>query len=213
MIRINLLPSHFKPKTKGVREFVFLYVASVVIVAAVMGYLWVTQRNQLQDLNKRLTELEKQVKDYANYENTLKELQKKQEVIAAKTKVVEDLRLDRDKTVRLLALLGALVPPDLIWFERLDESGNVVKINGIAKSNDAIVEFMRNLESSPYIAKGSVNLDHSRQSSQKDMKLRQFQLSCRFIPFSGVRQQLKAQTSPPPATDTKADTKADAKVN
>lgn len=199
MIRINLLPSRYKSKTKGAKEFVILYVASVVVVLGLMGYLWISQRNELKTLNIRLAELEKEVKDYANYETTLQELKKKQQVIAAKTQVVEDLRKDRDKMVRLLAVFASLVPPDLVWFERFNESGEVITINGIAKSNDAIVEFMRNLESSLYIAKGTLNLDHSRQSAQANMKLRQFQLSCRFVPFSDVQQQLKAQTSPPPS--------------
>jgi Tfp pilus assembly protein PilN len=66
-------------------------------------------------------------------------------------------------------------------------------LNGIAQSNEAVVELMRNLEASPYIQKGSVNLIHSRQSLVSDMKLREFQITYRFFPFSEIVQQAKGQ--------------------
>jgi type IV pilus assembly protein PilN len=65
----------------------------------------------------------------------------------------------------------------------------------VALSNESIADFMRNLESSPYVEKGSVNLTHSRQKVISNMKLREFQVTYRFYPFSEVQKQLKAQAS------------------
>jgi type IV pilus assembly protein PilN len=71
------------------------------------------------------------------------------------------------------------------------QAGNSVTIDGVAQSNEAIVEFMRNLESSPFIEKGSVNLVHSKQLAVKDMKLREFQLTYRYYLFSEVQKKSK----------------------
>ena len=54
---------------------------------------------------------------------------------------------------------------------------------------------MRNLESSPYVEKGSVNLVQSRQTVINEKKLREFQLNYRFFPFSEVLKRLKSQQS------------------
>jgi hypothetical protein len=45
------------------------------------------------------------------------------------------------------------------------------------------------------VEKGSVNLTHSRQKVISNMKLREFQVTYRFYPFSEVQKQLKAQAS------------------
>jgi len=137
-------------------------------------------------------ELSRQVRDLEDFEKKLAELKAKKDIVARKSEVVENLRRDRDKMVRLLAVLAVSTPVDQIWFERLQESGNGVTITGTAKSDDAIVEFMRNLEASPYIAPGSVSLRHSRKKGD----LRDFQLSCGFVPYSAVQQKLKAAASP-----------------
>jgi type IV pilus assembly protein PilN len=83
------------------------------------------------------------------------------------------------------------VPPEKMWFNKMVQTNNAVTIDGVAQSNEAIVEFMRNLESSPYIEKGSINLVQSKQLALKEMKLRDFQLTYRFYSFSEVQKKLK----------------------
>ena len=61
-------------------------------------------------------------------------------------------------------------------------------LNGIALSNESIADFMRNLESSPYVVKGTVNLTHSRQMVVAARKLREFQITYQFAPFSQVQK-------------------------
>jgi len=192
MIRVNLLPSKFKSKTAGAKEYIAICVLCLIVAVLAVGYLWTEQNKRVAQLNRKLAELDRQVRDLADFEKKLAELKAKKDIVARKSEVVENLRQDRDKMVRLLAVLAVSTPVDQIWFERLQESGNGVTITGTAKSDDAIVEFMRNLEASPYIAPGSVSLRHSRKKGD----LRDFQLSCGFVPYSAVQQKLKAAASP-----------------
>jgi type IV pilus assembly protein PilN len=60
-------------------------------------------------------------------------------------------------------------------------------------SNETIAEFMRSLESSPYVDKGSVNLVHSRLTNIGGVRLREFRMTCIISPFSVVQERLKAQ--------------------
>jgi type IV pilus assembly protein PilN len=189
MIRINLLPTKFKSKTKGAKEFIALCALVLAVLVLVCGYVWTSQNATINHLDKRLADLKRQVRDLSDFEKKLKELQARKAIIAKKSQVVEDLRRDRDKMVRLLAVFAVNAPAERMWFERFQQSGNSITINGIAKSDDTIVEFMRNLEASPYIAAGSVNLRHSRKSGE----LRQFQLSCRFVPYSVVQKRIQPE--------------------
>ena len=127
--------------------------------------------------------LQQEVSKYAKFELALQQLTKRKELVDRKRQIIKDLQNDRDAVVRMLALLSIQVPPEKMWFDKLAQTGNSVTLEGVAQSNEAIVEFMRNLESSPYIEKGSINLVQSRQFAVKEMKLREFQLTYRFYPL------------------------------
>ncbi|NTV41867.1 MAG: hypothetical protein HGA63_01055 [Syntrophobacteraceae bacterium] len=194
MIQINLLPVKAKKRKESAKQLFSLYLLSIVLAALIMGYLWYAKNSEIAMLEKRLAQLQQEVQQYAKYEGMLQEMTKKKESIEKKRNVIFDLQKDRDSIVRIMALLSVQIPPEKLWFERLSQSGNSVSLDGVALSNEAIVEFMRNLESSPYVQKGSVNLTHSRQTTMSNKKLREFQVTYRFYPFSEV-QKMKTQPS------------------
>lgn len=195
MIQINLLPVKAKKKRESAKQLFSLYLLSIVLAALIMGYLWYAKNNEIVTLEKRLTQLQEEAKQYAKYDAMLQEMTKKKEAIEKKKNVIFDLQKDRDAIVRIMALLSVQVPPEKLWFERLSQSGNAISLDGVALSNEAIVEFMRNLESSPYIQKGSVNLTHSRQTTMSNKKLREFQVTYKFYPYSEVANLIKTQPS------------------
>lgn len=195
MIQINLLPVKATKKRESAKQLFSLYLLSIVLVLLIMGYLWYAKKGEIDMLNRRLTQLQQEVKQYEKYEAMLQEMTKKKEAIEKKRNVILDLKKDRDAVVRIMALLSIQVPPDKLWFERFSQSGNSIALDGVALSNEAIVEFMRNLESSPYVQKGSVNLTHSRQTTLSNRKLREFQVTYRFYPFSEIQKQTKTQPS------------------
>lgn len=191
MIQINLLPVRVQKRKEGARKFASIYLLTVCLALAVIGALWITYANQISARQSELAVIQQEVNKYAKYEAALQELTKRKELIDKKRQTIAELQNDRDSVVRMLALLSIQVPPEKMWFNKLVQTSNSVTIEGVAQTNEAIVEFMRNLESSPYIEKGSINLVQSKQLAIKEMKLRDFQLTYRFYPFSEVQKKLK----------------------
>jgi type IV pilus assembly protein PilN len=191
MIQINLLPAKVKKKTEVGVPFAPLYVASIVIAALVIGYLWFTSASEVDRLNARVAQLNQEVSKLARFDAMLKELTAKKDLIDKKRAIIKDLKKDRDSLVRALALLSIQAPPDKMWFDKLTKAANTITLDGVALSNEAIVEFMRNLESSPYVEPGSISLVHSRQTTIRNMKLREFEVVYRFLSFSDVKSKLK----------------------
>ena len=191
MIQINLLPVRVQKRKEGARQIASVYLLTIVLAMALIGFLWISYDRQIVSRQNELSALQQEVKKYAKFESALQELTKRKDLITRKLLITKDLQGDRDAVVRMLALLSIQVPPEKMWFDKLAQAGNSVTLEGVAQSNEAIVEFMRNLESSPYIEKGSINLVLSRQFAVKEMKLREFQLSYRFYPYSEVQKKLK----------------------
>jgi type IV pilus assembly protein PilN len=189
MIQINLLPLRARKRRGGTaNQFLLGYAAAVVLTFFTIGYVWISQSNEAGALNGQLRQVQNEVAKYTHFETLLNDLQQKKDLVDKKRAIIEELQRDRDTTVRILALLGVQIPQDEMWFERLTQTSNTITIDGVALSNEAVAEFMRNLESSPYVQKGSVNLIHSRQTVMNDMKLREFQVTYRFFPFSEVQK-------------------------
>jgi type IV pilus assembly protein PilN len=191
MIQINLLPVRLKKQKEGARQIASIYLLTIVLAGAVMGYFWFYYDIQINARKNELSSLQKEVGKYAKFEVALQQIQNRKILVDRKRQVIKDLQNDRDAVVRMLALLSIQVPPEKMWFEKMTQTGPSVILDGVAQSNEAIVEFMRNLESSPYIEKGSINLVLSRQFAVKEMKLREFQLTYRFHPYSDVQKKLK----------------------
>jgi type IV pilus assembly protein PilN len=192
MIRINLLPFRVRIRKENVRQFISVYLLSVVLVLVSICYLWIRQTNQISVLDSRLKELTREADSFAKYEKILQELLRKKEIIETKRQIIGDLQKDRDKLVRILALMSISLPAERVWFEKLLQSGNSITVEGIALSNETIAEFMRNLEVSPYVVRGSINLLHSRLTAMGGMKLREFRLTCTLLSYSDFQEKLKA---------------------
>ena len=191
MIQINLLPVRVQKRKEGARQIASIYLLTVVLALAIIGFLWKYEDDQIAARQNELSALKQEVSKYAKFEAALQELSRRKELVDRKRQIITDLQKDRDAVVRMLALLSIQVPPEKMWFDKLAQTGYAVTLDGVAQSNEAIVEFMRNLESSPYIEKGSINLVLSRQLAVREIKLREFQLTYRFYPYSEVQKKLK----------------------
>lgn len=196
MIQINLLPVRTKKKSRDAsRHFIPIYLTGVVLLIVVVCYFWVTRNNEISALNEKSQKLDKEIAAFAKYETILQSLTQRKEVLEKKSKIIGDLQKDRDSVVRILAMLSINVPPEKLWLDKMNQTGNVMTLHGMALSNEAVAEFLKNLELSPYVEKGSVNLAHSRQTVLKNMKLREFQVMYRFHPFSQVQKLLEKKAS------------------
>jgi Tfp pilus assembly protein PilN len=103
-------------------------------------------------------------------------IKQEKQVLEKKLAVIADLERGRVFTVKLLAEIAAQVPVGSMWLEKLTQSEGGIQIEGKAKDNFAIVQLMKNLESSPYIH--AVDLVSSKQIEEAQIKLQYFQISC-----------------------------------
>jgi type IV pilus assembly protein PilN len=195
MIRINLLPLRAKKRKVTVRHFVLAYLATIATSLSIIGGVALYQETKIHSLNNQLAQVKAEVEQYAKYEQLLQEVTKKKQIIDKKLEIIRDLQRDRDTIARLMALISAEVPPEKIWLERVVQTANSMTLDGVAVSNEAVAEFMRNLESSPYVVRGTVNLTHSRQTLMNNMKLREFQLTYQFVRFSQLPKSSKKEGS------------------
>lgn len=193
MIRLNLLRERRVAKPKSLMWQFWLYLVVVLITLGGVGAVWFFQSKELEKLAMEKARLDAEIKTYEKYDKLLKELQAKLDDVKKRTEVITTLVTDRDDVVRLIALMAILVPEENMWFEEIRFAGGSVNLSGFAKSNETIVEFMRNLEASYFVPKEETNLIRSRSEEYVGNILRKFELSFKYNKFSSIAAAIKKQ--------------------
>jgi type IV pilus assembly protein PilN len=191
MIRLNLLRERRVERPKSLIWQFWLYLAVVLLTAGGAGTIWFFQSRELEQLSMEKSRLDAEIKAYEKYDKILKDLQAKMDDVKKRSEIISSLIVDRDGAVRLLALLAILVPNDSMWFDEIKFSGNSVSVTGLSKSNETIVNFIRNLESSYFVPKESVNLVRSKSEEYAGNVLRRFEMNFQYRNFSQVSSAIE----------------------
>lgn len=95
-------------------------------------------------LQREIATLDAQVKE-------ISEIKKVRDDLLARIKVITDLEGTRPVIVRYFDELARAIP-DGVWLTKVDRTGSLVTIEGVAESYNRIASFLRNLEASDWYA-------------------------------------------------------------
>lgn len=150
MAHINLLPWRIERRKQREREFfVQLGAAAVAAVLAVLVWsLWMDARISTQ--NDRNTYLQGEIKQLDERIAKIKDLEKVREGLLARKQIIEQLQANRSQMVHLFDELVKTIPASA-RLSALKQNGDSLTLDGVAQSNASVAEYMRNIESSPWM--------------------------------------------------------------
>lgn len=175
MIRINLLPVRALKKKETTRQMlsVFFLCMGCVVLVIFLFHLSLSGRlnkveAEIKVYNEEIKQLKIDTKDVNKFKAEKEDLQRRLNIIYT---------LQRAKTgpVRVLDDLATSLPGRL-WLTSLKEKDGKMELKGLALDNPTIANFMINLEKSGVIK--NVELIISQQLERKDVKLKEFTLTC-----------------------------------
>lgn len=176
MIKINLLPYREKEKKENLQRQIFILSGTLVlfllIILAVQLYFSMSisgMETKIREADAKLVVLNKKVGDVEGFKRDKKELEQK-------LGVINSLETNRLFPVRMLDELNLLVPAKEAWLEKITQTGQDLRIEGIARDNGTVARFMKSVEKAGFIQ--SVELVVSREKELAGVKLQQFILTC-----------------------------------
>lgn len=176
MIKINLLPYREKKKKENLqRQIVILsgtLVLFLLIIVAVHLFFSVSisgMETKIREAEARLVVLNKKVGDIEGFKRDKKELEQK-------LGVINSLERNRLFPVRVLDELNLLVPSKEAWLEKITQTGQELRIEGVARDNGTVARFMKRVEKAGFVQ--SVELVISKEREVAGVKLQQFILNC-----------------------------------
>jgi type IV pilus assembly protein PilN len=176
MIKINLLPYREKEKKENLQRQIMILSGTLVlfllIILAVHLYFSMSisgMETKVREADAKLVVLNKKVGDIEGFKRDKKELEQKLEVI-------NSLERNRLFPVRMLDELNLLVPSREAWLEKITQTGQELRIEGMARDNGTVARFMKSMEKAGFVQ--SVELVVSREKELAGENLQQFILTC-----------------------------------
>ena len=155
MAHVNLLPWRAERRKQREREFfgqlALSFVAGVGFI--LLWAVWMSAR--IDNQNDRNTILQGEIKQLDVKIAQIKDLEKVREHLLARKQIIEQLQADRSKMVHLFDELVKTIPSS-VRLTALKQTGDTMSLDGVAQSNASVAEYMRNIETSPWM--GHVDL-------------------------------------------------------
>lgn len=164
MPRINLLP--WREQQRNERKMAFnigLAAAAVgALLVAGVGYLIVksmidSQQERNQRLQAEIQVLDKQIEEINSLEN------QKQQFIA-RMEIIEKLQRSRPEIVHVFDTLVTTLP-DGTYLTAITQSGQRLKIQGVAQSSTRVSSFMRNIDASQWLKNPELEVVESKRGN------------------------------------------------
>ena len=157
MPRINLLPWRESERKRKRQEFVLSMGAAVATAALVtlvgrwqMNSAIEHQNGRNQVLGEEIAELDKQIQEILGLENQKRRL-------LARMEVIETLQRSRPEIVHVFDELVRVLPEG-VYLSYLKQTGNRIEMRGVAQSSTRVSAFMRNIDSSEWLADPSLQI-------------------------------------------------------
>lgn len=179
MIRINLLPVRATKKKESAIQQLILAGVVIVLLAAVVTSLYLYKRVQVNTAKENIATANDKINELKKRIGKLEELKAMKEQVKKKLDILSQLRKNKTGPAQRLATLSGLTP-DRLWLTNYQESGQDVKISGIAFYEELIAQFMRALEGSTDFM--AVELLVSEQTDAAGAILKKFDLALKLRP-------------------------------
>ena len=145
MIRINLLSDREAIRKETTRQQVSIFILTLCLLVVILGGIQFYQyqqkkdlREQIQDVEQTLKELEKKVGEVERYKEAKMELE-------TKLQIIEQLQKGKLLVVQLRDGIGETIP-EKMWLDELGLKGVKFSIKGYAVDNETIAAFMKELQ-------------------------------------------------------------------
>ena len=182
MIKINLLVEARGEKVAR-QPVVSLKIGglnNIILVGMLLlglGFVGITYWRLSAKLSGIKQEIAENQREYERLKPIIAEVEafkKKNAELKHKIEVIERLKANQHGPVRIMDEVSKALP-DLLWLTTMDVAGKNLTLKGRALNENAVANFISNLDSSPFFAEPSLRI-----MSQDERGVFTFDLSCAF---------------------------------
>jgi len=203
MIRINLLPVREAEKKKSGKQILVLGLVLVLALVAVLFFIQSEADNDLAAARQRNADIKKDIEKLKKKTSAVADLQRQQAELEQQKAVLDGLIEGQTGPVKMLDELSRMVTPiedpklklevqqrgwnpdwdpRRLWIDGFVEGERAVKVQGHARTNEDLAEFLTRLGSSRHFVEIKLNVSETVQmTNSDDSKMVKFDLNALVI--------------------------------
>ena len=156
MARINLLPWRAERRKIRQREFFMQLGAAALMAFGALFLWWFWMNMRIDNQNERNAYLDDQIKQVDVRLQKIKDLEKVRAQLLARKQIIEQLQANRAQMVHLFDELVKTIPTS-VRLTSIKQNGDHMVLGGVAQSNASVAEYMRNIETSPWMGQADLS--------------------------------------------------------
>ena len=164
MAKINLLPWREELRAEQSRQFVTMLGLFAFLTAAIIALVHINIAGQISHQQFRNTTLTKEITKLDIALKEIKKLEETKQELLSRMEVIQSLQQQRPQIVHLFDEFVRTVP-DGIYLTSIKQSGKALTINGVAESNGRVSAYMRNIDSSDWMATPKLKVIETKKGS------------------------------------------------
>lgn len=162
MARINLLPWRAERRKQRQREFYAMLGMAAVGGLLLSLMIWFYYDRQVSGQMDRNAYLQAEIDKVKEQNKEIDRLDAQKERLLARKKVIEELQAKRSQMVHLFDALVRTIP-DGVVLTALKQEGDTLTLEGRTQSNARVSAYMRNLETSGWMASPELSIIEARE--------------------------------------------------
>jgi type IV pilus assembly protein PilN len=128
-------------------DIILLIVLAVaLVVVGTQWFLLTSKRSELQEVERQRR---RERDELLVYIKKVEELEARREALRHKINVINELKRNQQGPVRILDEVSRALP-ELVWLTKLELKGTSVGVNGNAMDENAVANYISNLDASPF---------------------------------------------------------------
>ncbi len=143
---------------------------------AILALLAFYQAGTVTSLQKSLADIQAEKQQYAKILNEIKRIEQDKKVLMTRIEIIKKLKESSSLTVHVMDEVANLTPPRRMWLKGLSQTGNQLRLSGMALDNQTVAKYMDDLGNSSYVQ--NVNLASASMEKYADRNLKLFSISC-----------------------------------
>ncbi len=188
MIKLNLLPYRAQRWRLQLLKLVVITLSVLFVVIALITTVHLVTSAHLDGLIAKKQALMEENRRLRKKIGKIRNIDRLRKDVESKLAVVDRLQAGRFLSLRALLALSRAIPEN-VWLNSIKNSRKRIFIQGQGESNNAVAEFMRQLDASPDFT--NVNLDVIKRATVDGVKVRRFTLTMEQVDWSAPAKKKK----------------------
>ena len=166
MAHINLLPWRDELRKQKQQQFAVVGAGSAVLGALLVLLAHMQMESLIDKQNQRNQFLDREIAELDKKIAKIKDMEKTKNALLARMDIIQQLQRSRPQSVHLMDQLVYTLP-DGVYLNKIAQKGQALTLSGVAQSNARVSAYMRNIDSSQWMAKPKLDVIETKESERR----------------------------------------------